>query len=383
MQTGKSKPRLAHCAMQPKPKPMSDRLSTPLDGLKVLEFAGLGPAPHCAMLLADMGADVVRIERDGAFGPVNPVIERGRSTLTLDLSDADDHALALKAIDKADVLIESFRPGVMEKWGFGPDVACARNPALIYGRLTGWGQIGPLAQTAGHDITYLAVTGALAALGKPGDPPPPPLNLVGDYGGGSLYLAVGILAALVERQKSGLGQVIDAAIVDGVTSMMSIFSGQEPKGSLPYARDRSVLGGAAPFYRCYACADGRYVALGALEEKFWTAFLAGIGMTPSAFGPRFDPANWPAQTRQLEGVFMSRTAAEWGALYAGTDACLVTLVTLDEAPAHPQLAARQTYVEQGGRMQPAAAPRLSRTPGKIRASDNDGRATIAMWIERQ
>ncbi|MEP7316996.1 MAG: CaiB/BaiF CoA-transferase family protein [Sphingomicrobium sp.] len=361
---------------------MSDRMSPPLDGLKVLEFAGLGPAPHCAMLLADMGADVVRIEREGAFGPSNPVIERGRSTVTLDLSDAGDHALALAAIEKSDVLIESFRPGVMEKLGLGPEVACARNPALIYGRLTGWGQEGPLAKTAGHDITYLAVTGALAALGKPGTPPPPPLNLVGDYGGGSLYLAVGILAALVERQQSGRGQVIDAAIVDGVTSMMSIFSGQEPKGSLPYARDRSVLGGAAPFYRCYACADGRFVALGAVEEKFWTAFLAGIGMTPAAFGPRFDPANWPAQSRQLEGVFMSRTAAEWGALYAGTDACLTPLVTLDEAPFHPQVSARQSYVEQDGRSQPAPAPRFSRTPGKIRPSNNEGRAAIERWAER-
>ncbi len=361
---------------------MSDRPSSPLDGLRVLEFAGLGPAPHCAMLLADLGADVVRIERDGAFGPANPVIERGRSTLSLDLTNPHDQALALSAVDYADVVIESFRPGVMEKLGLGPDVACARNLRLIYGRLTGWGQEGPLAKSAGHDITYLAVTGALAALGKPGDPPPPPLNLVGDYGGGSLYLAVGILAALVERQQSGRGQVIDAAIVDGVTSMMSIFSGQEPKGSLPYARDRSVLGGAAPFYRCYACADGRFVALGAVEEKFWTAFLAGIGMTPTAFGPRFDPANWPAQSRQLEGVFMSRTAAEWGALYAGTDACLTPLVTLDEAPFHPQVSARQSYVEQDGRSQPAPAPRFSRTPGKIRPSNNEGRAAIERWAER-
>lgn len=362
---------------------MSDRTSPPLDALRVLEFAGLGPAPHCAMLLADLGADVVRIERDGAFGPANPVIERGRSTLQLDLSNPDDKALALAAADKADVLIESFRPGVMEKLGIGPDIACARNPRLIYGRLTGWGQDGPLATTAGHDITYLAVTGALAALGKPGEPPTPPLNLVGDYGGGSLYMAVGILAALVERQRSGHGQVIDAAIVDGVTSMMSIFSGQEPKGSLPYARDRSVLGGAAPFYRCYACADGRFVALGAVEEKFWTAFLAGIGMTSAAFGPRFDPANWPAQSRQLESVFMSRTAAEWGALYAGTDACVVPLVMLDEAPAHPQISARRTYVEEHGRLQPAPAPRLSRTPGKIRPSDDDGRASIERWLERE
>jgi alpha-methylacyl-CoA racemase len=333
------------------------------------------------MLLADLGAEVVRIERAGAFGPANPVIERGRSTLTLDLTSSQDGALALSAVDHADVLIESFRPGVMEKLGLGPEVVCQRNPGLVYGRLTGWGQEGPIASEAGHDITYLAVTGALAAMGKPGEPPPPPLNLVGDYGGGSLYLTVGILAALVERQRSGKGQVIDAAIVDGVTSMMSIFSGQEPKGSLPVARDQSVLGGAAPFYRCYACADGRYVALGALEEKFWTAFLAGIGMSSAAFGPRFDPAQWPAQARQLEAIFRSRTAAEWGALYAGTDACLTPLVGLDEAPFHPQVAARKSYVEVDGRIQPAPAPRLSRTPGRIRKSRDDGRATIARWLK--
>lgn len=358
-----------------KPVPMTSAAPPPLDGIRVLEFAGIGPAPHCAMLLADLGAEVVRIERDGAFGVANPVIERGRRTLTLDLSKPEDHALALAAAEKADVLIEAFRPGVMEKWGLGPDALCARNPGLIYGRLTGWGQGGPMAGTAGHDITYLAVTGALAAMGRPSEPPIPPLNLVGDYGGGSLYLAVGILAALVERQRSGKGQVIDAAIVDGVTSMMALFSGA--KAAIPVARERSPLGGAAPFYRCYRCADGRYVALGAIEEKFWAEFLAGIGMSAAAFGPRGDPANWPAQSAQLEAIFASRTAAEWEALYAGTDGCVVPVVTLDEAPAHPQIAARESYIDG----QAAPAPRFSRTPGAIRETTDDGREAIARWLE--
>jgi alpha-methylacyl-CoA racemase len=359
-----------------KPAPLKPwAMTAPLDGIRILEFAGIGPAPHCAMLLADLGAEIVRIERDGALGPANPVVERGRHTLTLDLSKDGDRGLALSAAGKADVLIEGFRPGVMERLGLGPDILCALNPALIYGRLTGWGQDGPLARTAGHDINYLAVTGALAAMGRPGEPPPPPLNLVGDYGGGSLYLAVGILAALVERQRSGKGQVIDAAIIDGVSSMLALFTGSG--GQLPVTRERSVLGGAAPFYRCYECADGRYVALGALEEKFWAEFLAGVGVSAAAFGPRSDPANWPAQSAQLEAVFKTRTAADWGALYAGRDACLVPVAALEEAVSHPQVVARHTYVDG----QVAPAPRLSRTPGEIRDATKDGREVIARWVD--
>jgi alpha-methylacyl-CoA racemase len=350
----------------------------PLDGIRVVEFAGIGPAPHCAMLLADLGAEVVRIEREGAFGPRNPVVERGRSTVTLDLANDPDRALARRAAAGADILIEGFRPGVMERLGLGPDILLGENPRLIYGRLTGWGQDGPLAQTAGHDITYLAITGALGAMGPADGPPTPPLNLVGDYGGGSLYLAMGILAALVERQRSGLGQVIDAAIVDGVSSMLALFSGQQPKGSVPCDRGRSVLGGDAPFYRCYACADGRFVAIGAIEEKFWAEFLARLGITPAAFGPRHDPAYWPAQARQLEQLFATRTAAEWGAWFAGSDACVMPVATIDEAPYQPHLAVRGTY--RDGTVAPA--PRLSRSPARARASSPDGREVIARWIGR-
>lgn len=351
----------------------------PLAGTRVLEFAGIGPLPHCAMLLADFGAEVVSIERPGGrIQPPNAALDRGRHRLVLDLAEPDGAGLAREAAAQADVVMEGFRPGVMERLGLGPGELCAANPRLIYARLTGWGQDGPLAETAGHDINYLAVTGALAALGRPGEPPPPPLNLVGDYGGGSLFCAVGILAALVERGRSGNGQVIDAAIVDGVASMMALFNAG---GGLTTARDRSLLGGAAPFYRCYGCADGRFIAVGAIEEKFWTSLLAPLGLTAAAFGPRTDPALWPAQSRQLEALFATRSAAEWGKLYAGSDACVTVVATIDEAPSVPQLAHRATLAEHGGVLQPAPAPRISRSPGAIRAATDNGRAVIEGWIK--
>ena len=350
----------------------------PLAGIRVLEFAGIGPLPHCAMLLADLGAEVVTIERPGGrIQPPNAALDRGRHRLTIDLAEPDGAALARAAAARADVVMEGYRPGVMERLGLGPGELCAANPRLVYARLTGWGQDGPLATTAGHDINYLAVTGALAALGRPGEPPPPPLNLIGDYGGGSLYCAVGILAALVERERSGEGQVIDSAIVDGVASMMALFNASR---AVPVARERSLLGGAAPFYRCYACADGRYVAVGAIEEKFWEGLLAPLGISAAAFGPRLDPALWPAQSRQLEALFATRSAAEWGALYAGSDACVTVVATIDEAPAVPQLAERGTLGEHEGVSQPAPAPRLSRTPGAMRAAADDGRAVIDGWL---
>jgi len=341
----------------------------PLSGIRVIEFSGIGPIPHCGMMLSDLGAEVVTIDRPGGYGPRNDALERGRAVLTLDLHDAAEAKLAADGAVHADVLIEGYRPGVMERLGLGPEELCALNPRLIYGRLTGWGQDGTLAATVGHDINYLAITGALAALGRPGDPPSPPLNLVGDYGGGSMLLLVGILAALVEREKSGRGQVIDAAIVDGVSSMLAMFA------SVPIKREESVLGGAAPFYRTYECADGKFVALGAIEDKFWAAFVdrAGIG----GDWPRYDASLWPEQSAELEALFRTKAASEWAALFEGSDACVTELVELSDAPAHPQLAARRTYA--GG--QPAPAPRLSRTPAAIRPRSDNGRAVIARWMD--
>ena len=354
----------------------------PLSGIRVIEFAGIGPLPHCGMMLADLGAEVVSIERPGGrLQPPNAALDRGRHRLTLDLAEPADAALASDAASKADVVMEGFRPGVMERLGLGPDELCSRNERLIYARLTGWGQDGPLAQTAGHDINYLAVTGALAALGKPGEAPPPPLNLVGDYGGGSMFCLVGILAALVEREKSGKGQVVDAAIVDGVVSMLAMFNAQGSPRAISTERNANLLGGAAPFYRCYACADGRYIAVGALEEKFWAALLAPLGISAAAFGPRFDPTYWPAQASQLEAIFATRTAAEWGATYAGTDACVTMVATIEEAHATPHLAERGALTDGGAVRQPAPAPRLSRTPGTIRAAAEDGRDVIARWVK--
>ena len=354
----------------------------PLSGIKVIEFAGIGPLPHCGMMLADLGAEVVSIERPGGrLQPPNAALDRGRHRLTLDLADPVDNALARGAAGKADVIMEGFRPGVMERLGLGPDELRADNERLIYARLTGWGQDGPLSRTAGHDINYLAVTGALAALGKPGEPPPPPLNLVGDYGGGSMFCLVGILAALIERERSGKGQVVDTAIIDGVISMLAMFNGQGSSPVLSSRREANLLGGAAPFYRCYTCADGRYIAVGALEEKFWTALLAPLGISSAAFGPRFDPASWPAQAGQLEAIFSTRTAADWGAVYAGTDACVTVVATIEEAGNTPHLMERGAFTDEAGRRQPTPAPRLSRTPGTIHAATDDGRAVMDRWLK--
>lgn len=354
----------------------------PLSRIKVIEFAGIGPLPHCGMMLADLGAEVVSIERpDGRLQPPNAALDRGRHRLTLDLTHSADVALARDASSKADVVMEGFRPGVMERLGLGPDQLRADNQRLVYARLTGWGQDGPLSRTAGHDINFLAVTGALAALGKPGEPPPPPLNLVGDYGGGSLFCVVGILAALVERERSGKGQVVDAAIVDGVVSMLAMFNAQSASPVISTKREANLLGGAAPFYRCYRCADGRYIAVGALEEKFWAALLAPLGISAAAFGPRFDPASWPAQAQQLEAMFATRTAADWEATYAGTDACVTVVATMEEAGNTEHLAGRGSLDAVSGVRQPAPAPRLSRTPGAIRAAADDGRAVIDRWLK--
>ena len=345
----------------------NDTKSGPLKGIRVVEFAGLGPAPFCTMLLADMGADVVRIDRPGKSPHPADVTWRGRRSLELDLKNPQDIALCLAALDKADVVIEGFRPGVMEKLGLGPDVLLQRNPRLIYGRMTGWGQDGPLAHAAGHDINYIALTGALAAIGGPNGPPSPPLNLVGDFAGGAMYLAFGIVAALFERTSSGQGQVIDAAIVDGTASLMTFFQGIVAIGMTTMNRADSLLGGQAPYYGCYACADGKYVSVGPLEDQFFAELLELLELDRAAFAKRHNPATWPAGKALIAEAFLRRSRDEWCKLLEGTDACFAPVLELHEAPSYPHMAARQIYVEQGGVVQAGPAPRFSRTPGKIGA----------------
>jgi alpha-methylacyl-CoA racemase len=351
----------------------------PLAGLRVLEFSSIGPGPHCAMLLADLGAEVLRIDREGGNGWPNPIVDRGRSTVVVDIRSDDGRAYGLQAADRADVLIEGFRPGVMERLGLGPDVLLARNPRLVYGRVTGWGQEGPLAKTAGHDINYIALTGALAAMGKPGESAVPPLNLVGDFGGGSMFLAFGIMAALWERQTSGRGQVVDAAIVDGVTSLMTMFAGLMPAKRISVDRQLNLLAGAAPFYRCYICKDGKEISVGALEPQFYNLLLERIGAPAALRDEQNNPANWVERNAMLAELFKSRTSAEWRDLLEGTDACFAPVLELAEAPNHPHLRVRGTYVEAGGLLQAAPAPRFSRTPGAIHPTREDGDALLESW----
>jgi len=351
----------------------------PLTGVRVVEFAGIGPGPHGAMLLSDMGAEVLRIDRPGGSGVPNPIVGRGRHTLELDIRTPEGKAAALDLAARADVVIEGFRPGVMERLGLGPDVLLALNPRLVYGRMTGWGQTGPLAQAAGHDINYIALTGALAAITGTDGHPVPPLNLVGDFGGGSLYLALGIVAALFERERSGQGQVIDAAIVDGVASLLTMFAGLLPSGAISLEPERNLLGGRAPFYRCYECADGKFISVGPLEPHFYAEFLTRIGAPEELRVRQHDPALWAERGGVLAALFHSKPQAEWCALLEGTDACFAPVLTYAESLTHPQLTARATYVEADGLLQAAPAPRFSRTPGSIGASGS-GAALRDRWL---
>ncbi len=341
--------------------------SGPLNGVKVLEFAGIGPGPFCCMLLSDMGADVVRLDRKGGRpGFKNDIPARGRRHIALDLKDANDVALALSMMEKADVVIEGFRPGVMERLGLGPDEALKRNPKIIYGRMTGWGQHGPLAEAAGHDLNYIALSGALHAMGRKNDAPSPPLNLVGDYGGGSLYLAMGVCAALFEAQRSGKGQVIDAAITDGAASLMSVIYGLRASGIWTDERDNNLLDGGAHFYDVYETADGKFVTIGSIEPQFYALLLEKTGLTNDpAFAVQMNKPEWPAMSEKLSSVIKTKTRDEWAALMEGTDVCFAPVLSMAEAPDHPHNVARQTFVEVGGLKQPAPAPRFSRTPGAV------------------
>lgn len=350
----------------------------PLTGVRVVEFEGIGPGPHCAMMMSDLGADVLRIARPGSTAPLLPIVDRGRAVIQLDLGSEAGRNAALAALDLADVLIEGFRPGVMERLGLGPEEVAQRNPGLIYGRITGWGQEGPLSGAAGHDINYIAVTGALAAMGRPGEPSMPPLNLVGDYGGGSMFLALGIVAALFERARSGKGQVIDAAIVDGTTSLMTLFAGLQPGNLISMDRSCNFLGGAAPYYRCYFCEDGEQIAVGAIEPQFYRELLDRIGAPAQICDERFDVEKWPQHAATLAAIFLSRPTSHWRTVLEGTDACAVVVVPLSQAPDHPHLAARGLFVEHDGLRQVGVVPRFSRTPGAIQPSTS-AEAMLAKW----
>ena len=334
----------------------------PLAGLRVVEMAGLAPAPFATTMLADHGAEVIRVDRTTPTVMEPDLLGRSRTVVHLDLKASGAVDAVLELLDGADVLIEGFRPGVMERLGLGPDVALARNPGLVYGRMTGWGQTGPLARSAGHDLNYIALSGALGAVGPAGAPPTPPLNLVGDFGGGGMLLAFGVLAALVERSHSGRGQVVDAAMVDGAAMLTTHLHTMLADGTWDGARGDNILDGGAPFYRCYTTSDDRYVSVGAIEPQFWTLLLEGLGLAGETLPDRDDRAQWPAVAERLAAVFATRTRDEWTGVFGGTDACVEPVLEPGEAPQAPANAERDVFVEVDGVVQPSPAPRFDRTP---------------------
>jgi alpha-methylacyl-CoA racemase len=336
--------------------------------MRVVEMAGIGPAPLACMLLADLGADVVRVDRTGpsglglALSPKHDVNARSRRSVALDLKQPAGREAVLKLLAKADVLVEGFRPGVMEKLGLGPEACLALNPGLVYGRMTGYGQHGPLAAAAGHDINYIALTGVLDAIGPAGGAPLPPLNLTGDYGGGALYLAFGVMAALYERQRSGLGQVVDAAMVDGAASLASIFFGLRAAGNWSEPRGQNLLDGGAPFYGTYETADGRWVAIGPLEPKFFAQLAEGLGLDERFVQRQYDRRLWPEMRDAIAQAFKQRARDEWCQRLEGSDSCFAPVLSFAEAPQHKHAAARAAFVEVAGVVQPGPAPRFGRTP---------------------
>jgi alpha-methylacyl-CoA racemase len=341
----------------------------PLSGVRVVELAGIGPGPFAAMLLADLGADVVRVDRPGgvALGvdPEYDVTNRNKRSVLVDLKAPDGPARVLDLVERADILIEGNRPGVTERLGVGPGPCHARNPRLVYGRMTGWGQDGPLAQRAGHDIAYIALTGTLGMIGSPGEPPPAPANLLGDYAGGSLYLVVGVLAALHHARVTGTGQVVDAAIVDGTAHLSAMIHGMLAAGGWQDRRAANLLDGGCPYYGTYETADGKHMAVGALEPRFYAEFVDLLGLADFADARR-DWTRWGELREAVAARFRSRTRDEWTDVFAGTDACVAPVLSLREAPHHPHLAARGTFTEHGGITQPAPAPRFSATPTSVR-----------------
>ncbi|MBM3559230.1 MAG: CoA transferase, partial [Alphaproteobacteria bacterium] len=346
---------------------MSASPSGPLVGLRVIELAGIGPGPFAAMMLSDLGADVLRVDRTEPSGLGVPrpdrfdLLRRGRRSAALDLKRPEGVTALRRLARAADIVIDPFRPGVLERLGIGPDVLLADNPGLVVGRMTGWGQDGPLADTAGHDIDYIAIVGALHPMGEPDGRPVPPLNLIGDFGGGAMFLVAGVLAALLSRGRTGRGQVVDAAMTDGAAYLMTMFYGMQADGSWQDRRGANALDGAAPFYGTYETADGKWIAIGPIEAKFWSEFLARAGLAPTAMAPQWERAKWDEGRRRLAAHFRTRTREEWVAAFEGSDACVAPVLSLAEAPAHPHNRARRTFVAADGVTQPAPAPRFSAT----------------------
>ena len=343
----------------------------PLAGVKVLEIQGIGPGPFCCMMLADMGADVVRIDRAGNVremsGPSKDVLARGRRSVAVDLKSPDGIETVLKMVEQADVIVEGFRPGVMERLGLGPDVCLERNPKIVFGRMTGWGQEGPMAHAAGHDINYIALAGALEGIGRQGENPVPPLNLVGDFGGGGMLLAFGVACALAERANSGKGQVVDAAMVDGASTLMAFFSGMKAMGGWgDGGRGTNLLDTGAHFYETYETSDGKFISLGSIEPQFYAELMDKLGLADDKNVPaQMDRSGWPLLKARFETLFKTRTRDQWCELMEGTDICFAPVLSLDEAPDHPHIKARKTYVDFAGVVQPAPSPRFSRTEASL------------------
>lgn len=341
----------------------------PLAGLRIVELDAIGPVPLAAMILADLGCEIVRIARAPNSGQTwddtgGSVLHRNRRHVHLDLKNPEHRDQALVLIDGADALIEGFRPGVTERLGLGPEACLQRNPKLVYARMTGWGQTGPLSPRAGHDLNYIAITGALQAIGDPQSPPPPPLNLVGDYGGGAMFAVVGILAGVLKARSTGKGEVVDVAMTDGSAALSSFFHAFTSSGLWRDERGANLLDGSKPFYRCYACSDGRYVAVGSLEPQFFAQLLAGLEIPADRFR-QYDPSDWPAMEAEFEAVFASRTRDDWAAVFDGTDACVSPVLAFGEAPEHTHNQGRATYVSVDGIIQPAPAPRFSESPTEV------------------
>ncbi len=343
-------------------------MAGPLEGLKLVEMAGLGPCPLAGQLMADLGADVIVIDRKSGKADPADINRRGKRSVALDLKQPDGLAAALRLIAQADILIEGFRPGVMEKLGLGPAACHKINPRLIFGRMTGWGQQGPLAMTAGHDINYLSLSGALGAIGHSDRPPVPPLNLVADYGGGAMFLIFGVLSALYARGRTGQGQVVDAAMVDGVPAMMGLIHQWLAQGQWGQGRGVNLLDGGAPFYRCYAAKDGRFLSVGPLEPQFFAQLVALAGLPPAHQADQNDPATWRDRSAVYAAVFQTKTRDEWMAVFDGTDACVAPVLDWDEVEHHPHNAARGTFLRVGDVMQAAPAPRFGRTPAAAPAA---------------